>query len=101
MVESCGVEYPLGIQHVHYLPDGTYEAVQLHFDDDRFIPGFARLTEAVHKHGLPGIHPVAACRSLEPDRPAAPRPQDPRHQVRLGHDRRRSCPAPIFCPAGP
>jgi 2,4-dienoyl-CoA reductase-like NADH-dependent reductase (Old Yellow Enzyme family) len=53
VVESCGVEYPLGIQHVHYYPDGSYEGVQLHMDDDRFIPGFARLTEAVHKAGCP------------------------------------------------
>jgi 2,4-dienoyl-CoA reductase (NADPH2) len=53
IVESCGVEYPLGIQHVHYYPDGSYQGVQLHFDDDRFIPGFARLTEAVHKLGCP------------------------------------------------
>ncbi len=53
VVESCGVEYPLGIQHVHYSKDGTYEGVQLHLDDDRFIPGFQRLTEAVHKHGCP------------------------------------------------
>jgi 2,4-dienoyl-CoA reductase (NADPH2) len=53
VVESCGVEYPLGIQHVHYQPDGSYEGVQLHFDDDRYIPGFQRLTEAVHKHGCP------------------------------------------------
>ena len=53
VVESCGVEYPLGIQHVHYQPDGSYQGVQLHFDDDRFIPGFARLTEAVHKLGCP------------------------------------------------
>ncbi|OFW62135.1 MAG: hypothetical protein A2133_05560 [Actinobacteria bacterium RBG_16_64_13] len=53
VVESCGVEYPLGIQHVHYRPDGSYEGVQLHLDDDRFIPGFARLTEAVHKLGCP------------------------------------------------
>src|SRR5659263_645468 len=30
VVESCGVEYPLGIQHVHYRPDGSYEGVQLH-----------------------------------------------------------------------
>ena len=51
VVESCGVEYPLGIQHIHYHDDGTYEGVQLHFDDDRLIPGFQRLTEAVHKHG--------------------------------------------------
>jgi 2,4-dienoyl-CoA reductase (NADPH2) len=53
VVESCGVEYPLGIQHVHYFHDGSYEGVQLHFDDDKFIPCFQRLTEAVHKHGCP------------------------------------------------
>jgi 2,4-dienoyl-CoA reductase (NADPH2) len=53
VVESCGVEYPLAIQHVHYFPDGTYEGVQLHFDDDKFIPSYARLAEAVHKHGCP------------------------------------------------
>jgi 2,4-dienoyl-CoA reductase (NADPH2) len=53
VVESCGTEYPLGIQHVHYRPDGSYEGVQLHFDDDRFIPGFQRLTDAVHKLGCP------------------------------------------------
>jgi 2,4-dienoyl-CoA reductase (NADPH2) len=51
VVESCGTEYPLGIQHIHYHEDGSYEGVQLHFDDDRLIPGFQRLTEAVHKHG--------------------------------------------------
>jgi 2,4-dienoyl-CoA reductase (NADPH2) len=53
VVESCGVEYPLGIQHVHYFPDGSYEGVQLHLDDDKFIPSFQRLTETVHKHGCP------------------------------------------------
>ena len=53
VVESCGVEYPLAIQHVHYFPDGSYEGVQLHFDDDKFIPSYSRLTEAVHKHGCP------------------------------------------------
>ena len=53
VVESCGTEYPLAIQHVHYFEDGSYEGVQLHFDDDRFIPGFQRLTDAVHKHGCP------------------------------------------------
>ncbi|MGA3128781.1 MAG: FAD-dependent oxidoreductase [Candidatus Korobacteraceae bacterium] len=53
-VESCGVEYPLGIQHVHYAPDGTLIAgVQLHFDDDKFIPTYARLAAAIHKHGCP------------------------------------------------
>lgn len=50
VVESCGTEYPLGIQHVHYDADGNYEGVQLHMDDDRLIPGFQRLTEAVHSH---------------------------------------------------
>ena len=53
VVESCGVEYPLAIQHVHYFPDGSYEGVQLHFDDDRFIPSYSRLADAVHKHGCP------------------------------------------------
>lgn len=51
VVESCGTEYPLGIQHIHYHDDGTYDGVQLHFDDDRLIPGFKKLTDAVHKHG--------------------------------------------------
>ncbi len=53
VIESSGVEYPLGVHHVHYLPDGSYQGVQLHFDDDKYIPGFQRLTEAVHKHGCP------------------------------------------------
>ena len=39
VVESSGVEFPLGIHHVRYLPDGTYEGVQLHLDDDKYIPG--------------------------------------------------------------
>lgn len=50
VVESCGTEYPLGIQHVHYDAEGNYEGVQLHMDDDRLIPGFKRLTDAIHKH---------------------------------------------------
>ncbi len=53
VVESSGVEYPLGIHHVIYHPDGSTEGVQLHFEDDRFIAGFQRLTDAVHKHGCP------------------------------------------------
>lgn len=54
VVESCGVEYPLGIQHVHYDADGNLiHGVQLHFDDDRFIPGFQKLTDACHKHDCP------------------------------------------------
>lgn len=53
-VESCGVEYPLGIQHVHYDADGNLIAgVQLHLDDDQYIPSFRRLSEAIHKHGCP------------------------------------------------
>ena len=53
VVESCGVEYPLGIHHIHYQPDGSYEGVQLHMDDDRLIPGFQRLTDRVHKLDCP------------------------------------------------
>lgn len=53
VVESCGTEYPLGIQHVHYFGDGSYEGVQLHFDDDKYIPGFKNLTDACHRHGCP------------------------------------------------
>jgi len=53
VVESCGVEYPLGIQHVHYHADGSYQGVQLHFDSDKYIPGFKNLTDAVHQHGCP------------------------------------------------
>ena len=53
VVESCGVEYPLGIQHVHYQEDGSYNGVQLHFDDDKYIKGFKRLTDKVHSHGCP------------------------------------------------
>jgi 2,4-dienoyl-CoA reductase (NADPH2) len=44
IVESCGVEYPLGVQH---------PPVQLHLDDDKYIPSYRELTEAVHKHGSP------------------------------------------------
>jgi 2,4-dienoyl-CoA reductase (NADPH2) len=43
IVESCGVEYPLGVQHT----------IQLHLDDDKYIPGYRELTQAVHKHGCP------------------------------------------------
>jgi 2,4-dienoyl-CoA reductase (NADPH2) len=53
-VESCGVEYPLGIQHCHYDKDGNLiGGVQLHIEDDKYLPGFRRLTEAIHKHGCP------------------------------------------------
>jgi 2,4-dienoyl-CoA reductase (NADPH2) len=52
-VESCGVEYPLGIHHLHYEGDRLIGGVQLHFDDDRFIPGFKRLTDVIHKYRCP------------------------------------------------
>ncbi len=37
-VESCGGEYPLGLQHMHYFEDGSYKGVQLRLDDDKYIP---------------------------------------------------------------
>lgn len=43
-VESCGVEYPLGVQH---------PPVQLHLDDDVYIPSYRALTDAMHKQGCP------------------------------------------------
>jgi len=44
IVESCGVEYPLGVQH---------PPVQFHLDDDNYIPSYSELTKVVHKHGCP------------------------------------------------
>ena len=44
IVESCGVEYPLGVQH---------PPVQFHLDDDKYIPSYSELTQVVHKHGCP------------------------------------------------
>jgi 2,4-dienoyl-CoA reductase (NADPH2) len=44
IVESCGVEFPLGI---HHFP------VQFHLDDDKYIPSYFELTEVIHKHGCP------------------------------------------------
>jgi 2,4-dienoyl-CoA reductase (NADPH2) len=44
IVESCGVEYPLGI---HHFP------VQFHLDDDKYIPGYTDLVQVIHKHGCP------------------------------------------------
>jgi 2,4-dienoyl-CoA reductase (NADPH2) len=52
-VESCGVEYPAGIQHVHYDGDKLMGGVQLHLDSDEYIPAFAKLADAIHKHGCP------------------------------------------------
>ncbi|MDH7499363.1 MAG: FAD-dependent oxidoreductase [candidate division NC10 bacterium] len=44
IVESCGVEYPLGVHH---------PPVQFHLDEDRYIPSYGELTRAVHRHGCP------------------------------------------------
>ena len=44
IVESCGVEFPLGI---HHFP------VQFHLDDDKYIPSYSELTQVIHKHGCP------------------------------------------------
>lgn len=44
IVESCGVEFPLGI---HHFP------VQFHLDDDKYIPGYKELADLAHKHGCP------------------------------------------------
>lgn len=52
-IESCGVEYPDGIQHVHYDGEKLLGGVQLHLESDDYIPAFARLATAVHKHGCP------------------------------------------------
>jgi 2,4-dienoyl-CoA reductase (NADPH2) len=44
ITESCGVEYPLGVQH---------PPVQFHLDDDKYIPSYSELTKVIHKHGCP------------------------------------------------
>jgi len=44
ITESCGVEYPLGVQH---------PPVQFHLDDDKYIPSYAELVKVIHKHGCP------------------------------------------------
>ena len=44
IVESCGVEFPLGI---HHFP------VQFHLDDDKYIPSYTELTQVIHKHDCP------------------------------------------------
>lgn len=41
IVESTGVDFPTGIHH---------PSVQLHFENDSYIPGFRRLTDAVHAY---------------------------------------------------
>ena len=67
-VESTGVEFPTGTHH---------PSVQLHLENDSYIPGYRNLTDAVHKHDCPvfiqlfhsgpwhpkswtGIQPIAA-----------------------------------------
>jgi len=44
ITESCGVEYPLGVQH---------PPVQFHLDDDKYIPSYSELTKVIHKYGCP------------------------------------------------
>jgi 2,4-dienoyl-CoA reductase (NADPH2) len=44
IVESCGVEYPAGVQH---------PPVQFHLDDDKYIPSYSELTKATHQYGCP------------------------------------------------
>ena len=44
ITESCGVEYPLGVQH---------PPVQFHLDNDKYIPSYTELVKVIHKHGCP------------------------------------------------
>ena len=44
ITESCGVEYPLGVQH---------PPVQFHLDDDKYIPSYTELVKVIHKQGCP------------------------------------------------
>ncbi len=53
VVESCGVEYPQGVHHVHYDGEKLLGSVQLHIESDELIPAFARIADAAHKHGCP------------------------------------------------
>jgi 2,4-dienoyl-CoA reductase (NADPH2) len=46
IVESCGVEYPLGVQH---------PPVQFHLDDDKYIPSYAELVKTIHSYGCPAF----------------------------------------------
>jgi 2,4-dienoyl-CoA reductase (NADPH2) len=46
ITESCGVEYPLGVQH---------PPVQFHLDDDKYIPGYAELVKVIHQQGCPAF----------------------------------------------
>jgi 2,4-dienoyl-CoA reductase (NADPH2) len=44
IVESCGVEFPLGCQHVE---------AQFRLSDDKYIPSYAELVKAAHVQGCP------------------------------------------------
>ncbi|MFC1971294.1 hypothetical protein ACFLV0_05160 [Chloroflexota bacterium] len=44
IVESTGVEYPLGVQHPPY---------QFHLDDNKYIPSYRELVDVIHKQGCP------------------------------------------------
>src|SRR4030066_1898960 len=44
--ESCGVEYPLGVQH---------PPVQFHLDDDKYIPSYSEMGKVIQKHGFPAF----------------------------------------------
>lgn len=85
IVESTGVDYPTGIHH---------PSVQLHLEDDRYIPGYRHLTESVHNHDCPvflqlfhsgpwhpsiwsGIRPIAAS-SLSKEQLPNPHLDEPR-----------------------
>ncbi len=67
-VESTGIDFPTGTHH---------PSVQLHLENDSYIPGYQQLTDAVHRHNCPvfiqlfhsgpwhpqswtGIQPIAA-----------------------------------------
>ncbi len=88
-VESTGVAFPAGTHH---------PSVQLHFENDSYIPGYQRLTDAVHKHNRPvfiqlfhsgpwhpqswtGIQPIAAS-ALPKDQLPNPHLDEPRELSR-------------------
>ena len=88
-VESTGVEFPTGTHH---------PSVQLHLENDSYIPGYQKLTDAVHKHNRPvfiqlfhsgpwhpqswtGIQPIAAS-ALPKDQLPNPHLDEPREVSR-------------------
>ena len=46
IVESCGVEYPLGVQHPPY---------QFRLDEDIYIPSYRKLVDIIHKYSCPAF----------------------------------------------